>query len=139
MLHRQEGAYNLGVVLLLSMLIAGVAGVGLMSARYERNYFAEGLDKVRKLAGDSPAATVVESARGTLAQNDGKGDGKMRRCVIDGKTVISNIDCSDKNPTSKVIKIQDTKGFEAPKKPPEPPPEAAGQTATDKMIEKQLR
>jgi hypothetical protein len=135
MLQRQRGAYNLAVVAIVAVAVAGGMMAALMSVRQERNYFAEGVDRVRKLAGDSPAAAAVESARGTLAQNDGK----MRRCIIDGKTVISNVDCSDKNPTSKVIKIQETKGFEAPKKPAEPPPEAGQPTPTDKMIEKQLR
>lgn len=135
MLHRQRGAYNLAVVAILVLLLAGGAMVGLMSARYERNYFSEGMAKLRKTAGDSQAAVVAESARGALASNDGK----MRRCVIDGKTVISNTDCTDKNPTSKVIKIQDTKGFEAPKKPAEAPPAAGAPTMTDKMIEKATR
>lgn len=136
MLQRQRGAYNLYMVAILAALLAGAAMVGLMSVRYERNYFAEGVDKVRKLASDSPAAASFEAAKNTVAQS---GDGKMRRCVIDGKTVISNVDCSDKNPTSKVIKIQDTKGFEAPKLPVEPPPEAAERMTVEKIVEKQTR
>lgn len=136
MLHRQRGAYNLYMVAILSALFAGAALLGLMSVRYERNYFAEGVDKLRTLASGNPAASALEAATTTVAQS---GDGKLRRCVIDGKTVISNVECTEKNPTSKVIKIQDTKGFEAPKKPVEPKVDAAERMSVDKIVEKQVQ
>jgi hypothetical protein len=43
---------------------------------------------------------------------------EIRSCKINGKLVYSNVDCDDKNSTSKAVKIQDTAGFEAPKVPP---------------------
>lgn len=139
MLHRQRGAYNLYVVAILSMLLAAVAMVGLMSARNERNYFAEGLAKAGRLAGASPAGAALDSAKQAGASALGQGDGKLRKCVIDGKAVISNTECSEKNPTSKVIKIQDTKGFEAPRVPVEAPAALTSQPVLDKIIEKQLQ
>jgi hypothetical protein len=52
--------------------------------------------------------------------------------------VISNTECVDANPTSKDIKIQITRGVEAPKLPPPPPAEMDGhKKLVDKWIEKQ--
>ena len=135
MLHRQRGAFNLYWVAILSGGLAALAMAALFSMRQERNLFAEGAAKVSKMVSESPVAAPLDSAKAAVA---GK-DGQMRKCVINGKTVISNTDCVDQNPTSKVIKIQDTRGFEAPKKPVEPKNEGDGLSLRDKMIEKQLQ
>ena len=58
--------------------------------------------------------------------------GVLRKCVIDGKTVLSDVDCKD----GKVVKAIDTRGIEAPKPPKPDPAESAPRSATDKMIEK---
>ena len=134
MLHRQRGAFNLYAVGILSVLFAAAAMAALFSIRSERNLFAEGAGKAIKLAGDAPAA-VLEKARLSVATKDSK----LRKCIIDGKAVISNVDCRDKNPTSKDIEIRDTRGFEAPKKPVEKPAEATSDPMLEKVIEKQLR
>jgi hypothetical protein len=79
-----------------------------------------------KLAGDSAKAVVTDSA-----------GGQMRKCKIDGKVVVSNTACADQNKTTKVIKILDSRGFEAPPKPAKPPAEPGPDKIRDKMIEKQ--
>lgn len=135
MLHRQRGAYKLSHVALLSAGVAAVAMAALFSMRQERNLFAEGASKVGKLVSDSAAAAPIDSARAALSGTSGQ----MRKCVINGKAVISNTDCVDQNPTSKVIKIRDTKGFEAPKKPVEPKIEDDPNALRNKIIEKQLQ
>lgn len=135
MLHRQRGAYNLYHVALLSAGVAAVAMAALFSMRQERNLFAEGAAKVGKLVADSPLATPLDSAKAAVA---GK-DGQMRKCVINGKSVISNTDCEDRNPTSKVIKLRESKGFEAPRVPAEPKKEFDAKELRDKLIEKQLQ
>jgi hypothetical protein len=131
-LTRQRGAFNLYVVALLSLLLAAGAMAALFSLRSERNLFAEGAAKAGKLVGESPAA---EAARTAVSGNSGQ----MRSCLIHGKKVISNTDCTDQNKTSKVIQIHDSRGFEAPKKPAEPAAEPTSDKMVDKMIEKQLQ
>jgi hypothetical protein len=59
----------------------------------------------------------------------------LRKCLVDGKTVLSDVDCKD----GKVVKAIDTRGIEAPKVPKPDPAESAPQSATDKMIEKATR
>ncbi|HEY0061035.1 MAG TPA: hypothetical protein VGC21_02875 [Telluria sp.] len=136
MLDRQRGFVSLKMVLFGSMLVAGVAVLALMSMRNERNLFAEGAGKVGKMVGESRVAPVLDAAK-TAATG---ADSKMRKCVINGKTVISNTDCADDNATSRDIKIQVTRGVEAPKLPPPPPEENDPQKRLlDKMIEKQSR
>lgn len=136
MLKRQQGVLNLYWVAIGSALLAAVAMAALYSMRYERNLFAEAWAKV---AGGAPAQEVANAARKAVAAADpSKGDGAMRKCVVDGKTVISNSECAASNPTSKVIQIHDTRGFEAPKAPPPADSALTSNAATDKLIEKQL-
>ncbi|NHZ80042.1 DUF4124 domain-containing protein [Massilia sp. CCM 8695] len=135
----QEGAMSLFWVGTGSAVLAALAMAALFSMRYERNLFAEGAAKAGKMVGASPAGTVIDSARKTVNAVTGQGDGVMRKCIINGKTVISNTDCTPGNRTSKVIEIHDTKGFEAPKKPPVEKAAPGSSPTIDKMIEKHLR
>jgi hypothetical protein len=145
MLPRQRGYFNLYYVALFSAVIAALAMAALWSMRYERNLFAEGAAKVVKLFSDSPAQGVVDSARTAVADATGtpgapKSDGKMRKCTIDGKTVVSNTDCLDSNPTSKTMKLQITRGVVMPKEPPKPKEDGSGGVPMlDKVLEKQTR
>lgn len=126
-LHRQRGALNLYAVVFMAVLLAAAAMAALFSMRAERNLFAEGAAKFGKLAGESAKAATADSG------------GPMRKCVINGKTVVSNTECTDQNKSSKTIEIRDSRGFEAPKLPPPPPPEPGSDKIMDKMMEKQLQ
>lgn len=130
MLNRQRGLSLLGVAL-FSIVVAGVAMVALMSARYERNYFAEGWAKLTGKVADSPVADMVKGTTPAAAA-------VMRKCVIDGKTVISNVECSDKNPTSRDIKIHEQKGIESPKVAAPADSAPRSDPMLDKAIEKQM-
>ncbi|MBV6320278.1 DUF4124 domain-containing protein [Duganella sp. HSC-15S17] len=113
--------------------LAAIAMAFLMSARHERNFFTEGL---AKLTGQAPAAASASaSASATAVAAPAAPAGVLRKCVIDGKTVLSDVDCKD----GKVVKAIDTRGIEAPKVPKPDPADAAPQSATDKMIEKATR
>ncbi|MBC3870645.1 hypothetical protein [Undibacterium oligocarboniphilum] len=37
-----------------------------------------------------------------------------RKCIVHGKTVYSDTECTDSNPTSKNVKLHDTQGFVRP-------------------------
>ncbi len=142
MLNRQRGLSLLGVTL-FTIVIAGIAMVFLMGARYEHNYFAEGWTKITGKVADSPVADAVKGVAGQAAdapagaKAGAEAGGPMRKCVIDGKTVISNVDCKDKNPTSKDIKIYASKGIEAPKLPPPADSSPKSVPAIDEAIKKQ--
>ncbi|MDB5918783.1 MAG: hypothetical protein JWR40_3017 [Massilia sp.] len=137
LIERQRGALNLVWVAICSAALAAAAMAALWSMRLDRNLFAEGVSAV---AGAAPARAAIDAARGALAATAVPGAGAvMRKCVIDGKTVVSNTDCLDANRSTRTIKIHDTRGFEAPKLPVAPAPAATSDPLTDKIIEKQLR
>jgi hypothetical protein len=133
MAGRQRGALGLLRVAVFSAVLAAAAMAGIWSMRHERNLFAEGLDKV----GGAPAHEALEGARRALGSADTQG-GALRKCVIDGKLVVSNTDCKDSNRTSTAIAIHDSHGIEAPKQPVPAKAEPTSNPALDKMIEKQL-
>jgi hypothetical protein len=122
-------------VAIVAALVAAAAMAALWSMRSERNLFAEG---AAALTNAAPARQALDAARAAVSSSDGA-KGALRKCVIDGKTVVSNTECLDSNKTSKTIKIHDTRGFEAPKAPVAPAAGATSDPALDKIIEKQLR
>ncbi len=125
---RQRGALNLTTAGLISAVVAGVGMLAMMSMRSERNLFDEAAQKVRTTVGNHSA---VEAARQQLPGS------QLRKCVIKGKTVVSNEDCKDDNPSSRVIKIQSTRGVEAPRAPAPVVEQQGSDPGVDKMIEKQ--
>jgi hypothetical protein len=133
MADRQRGALSLLRVAVFSAVLAGAAMAAIWSMRHERNLFAEGLDQL----GGAPAQQALGSARRAIGSVDTQG-GALRKCVIDGKPVVSNTDCKDSNRTSKTIAIHDSHGIEAPKQPVPAKAEPTSNPALDKMIEKQL-
>lgn len=130
MYARQRGEISLWWLALLMAGFAAITMGALFSMRYERNLFVEGVSWLLKSSGGA-----VPQAQ----QAGAPGAGVMRKCVIDGKSVVSNVDCGERNPTSKTIAIHDTRGIEAPKAPAPAEPEAAAPTLRDKMIEKASR
>lgn len=106
-MKRQAGISLIAVAVIMGVLGA-VAAFALISMRHERNLFAEGLDKAKAKAAEVAAPAAAPPA-------------PMRKCVIHGKTVISNTECGGQG---KIIEIHDTRGIEAPKAAPqaaEPP------------------
>lgn len=135
MLNHQRGAINLYWVAILAAGMAALAMTALMSMRSERNLFAEGADKAKKMVADSPAQQVLQSARDSVTGTDSR----MKKCIIKGKTVISNTDCAQSNKTTKVIVIPEGNVANAVKAPKEPVAEPTSNPLTDKIIEKQLQ
>ena len=129
---RQRGELNLLWVAVFSGVLALAAITALMSMRNEKNYFAEALGK---LTGKAPDA-VKEMAGTAVAEPKA---GTLRKCVIDGKTVYSDTECSDKNPTSKAVVVQKTSGIESPKVPVSASASATSDPVLDKAIEKQMK
>lgn len=130
MLSKQRGLGLIQVAIVMASL-AAIAMAFLMSARHERNFFTEGLSK---LTGKAPPAASASTSAAAVAVPAAPA-GVLRKCVIDGKMVLSDVACPD----GKVVKAIDTRGIEAPKVPKPDPADAAPQSATDKMIEKATR
>jgi hypothetical protein len=127
-LKRQRGELNLLWVGVGSVVLAGAGMLAMMSMRTERNLFEEASAKVRTAVGSNAA---VEAARQNMPGS------QLRKCVINGKTVVSNTDCKEDNPTSRTIRIQSTRGVEAPRVPVPAKEERGSDPAVDKLIEKQ--
>jgi hypothetical protein len=85
------------------------------------------------VAGQVPVQHAIKAARQAAG-----GAGELRKCVVAGKTIVSNTDCADANPSSRRIEIIDPRGIDAPKAPPAPSPAPGSNPALDKIIEKQL-
>ena len=133
-LYCQRGTLNLYWVAILSAAIAALAMVALMSMRGERNLFAEGATKATSAFVDSGARKALQSASDSVTGTDTR----MKKCVIRGKTVISNMDCPDGNKSTRVIAIPEGNIANAVKAPVAPVGTATSDPAIDKMIEKQL-
>lgn len=127
-MRKRQSGFGLIQVAIIMASLAAVAMAFLMSARHERNFFTEGLARLTGKPAASATSATAPAAPPAPA-------GVLRKCVIDGKTVFSDVDCKD----GKVVKPIDTRGIEAPKTPKPDPAESAPQSATDKMIEKATR
>ena len=129
-------------VAILMATLAAIAMAAMMSMRSERNLFAEALGKV---TGRPPAAAqgaVAPGAAPNVAAQPVQPErpaGVLRKCVIDGKTVLSDVDCTDRNPTSSIVKVHETRGIESPKLPKPEAAAAGAPNMQDKMIEKATR
>lgn len=140
MRHKQRGIGLIQVAILMATL-AAIAMGAMMSMRAERNLFAEALGKLTghplpppKGAGGQPGTMPASAA--AAAAKPAVPAGVLRKCVIDGKTVLSDVDCTDANPTSRVVKVHETRGIESPKVPKPAPAESAPPTLQDKMADK---
>ena len=134
MLNHQRGALNLYWVAILSAGAAALAMAALMSMKNERNLFAEGAAKAQQAVSDSGARNALQSAADGVTGNDSR----MKKCIIRGKTVISNTDCPETNKTTKVIVIPEGNVSQSVKVPVAPAAQSTSTPAIDKMIEKQL-
>jgi hypothetical protein len=129
----QRGELSLFWAAVAVGVFALVCMVGLMSMRYERNYFMEAWKGFVK----TDAGQVLQKTQ-AVAGSAVKGDEPaMRKCMVDGKVTYSNVDCDNKG---QVVKIQHTAGIEAPKVPPAPAQQGEGKPGLqEKMIEKAIR
>jgi hypothetical protein len=139
-MHRYQRGLGLIQVAILMATLAAIAMAAMMSMRSERNLFAEALGK---LTGHPPAPVhgAAPDAAAQVAQpaQPARPAGVLRKCVIDGKTVFSDVECTDRNPTSAVVKVHATRGIESPKVPQPEPAADGAPTVQDKMIEKATR
>jgi hypothetical protein len=126
-LKKYQSGISLVAVAVVMGLLGALAAFALISMRQDRNLFADGLSMVGAKAAEAAAPVIAPVAPAA----------PMRKCVINGKTVISNTDCGE---NGKVIQIHDSRGIEPPKAPPKPAPqEVRPLGATDRAIEQATR
>lgn len=108
---RQRGLSLLWCAILMAVLAAGAMLV-LFSLRHERNLLTEIGSRVRQ---GGVVADVRQKVQGVAA---GAQPAAVRRCIVDGSVLYSNVDCDPKKSGSKAVRLHLTEGFEAPKAPP---------------------
>ncbi|GGB98607.1 DUF4124 domain-containing protein [Pseudoduganella buxea] len=123
-MRRRQAGLSLVAVALAMAALAALAMAALFSMRHERNLFAEGW---RKVAGPGAPAIAAQ------ASGPESSTAPLRKCTIDGRTVISNTECGHRG---KVIAIHDSHGIEAPKAPPAPAEPQQG--LREKMLERAM-
>ena len=145
-IKRQRGI-NLVWVSILSMCVAAAGMATLYTIRYGHLPFQETLSRWQssgKVIGNElkKATNMGDLHAPGLANEEGPPpvtvQTGVRRCLIDGKTVISNTECTDQNPTTKLMKLHDTQGFVHPK-PAQAEQSGSSDPGTDvrrKMIDK---
>jgi hypothetical protein len=132
----QKGELSLLWAAVIIGVLTLVAMVALMSARYERNYFAEAWKRVTK----TEAGQVLQQTQRATEKAVLQEAASIRKCVVDGKVVYSNVECDKGNPTSHKVQLHDTKGLEAPKVPVASAPDKEGAPSLrDKAIEKAVQ
>lgn len=128
----QRGELSLFWAAVVVGVVTLVAVGTLLSMRHERNLFGETWQRTKHTdAGQNLRQTAEQASRSESAA--------IRKCLVDGKTVYSNVECGTANPTTRKLELQDTKGIEAPKSPPVAQPLNAPETLQDKMIEKAVQ
>ena len=142
-LNRQRGELSLLSCALLFGLVALVAAIGLFSMRSERNFFAEAWSRAMHSTVGQSARQLQSAAANAVAATAVKSGAveatEIRKCMIDGKRVYSNVECSAKSPHSRKVDLHDSGGIEAPKAPPATEPEGKTPSIQDKMIDKATR
>ncbi len=121
MKYTKQRGLSLIAVAILSMLIAALGMGFLYYMRYGRLPMHDMWARFGKAA-----AVISNDVKETTGLPTGSSEGPgmrqaattsegVRRCTIDGKTVYSDTLCLDNNPTTKKIKLNDSKGMEPPK------------------------
>ena len=119
--RRQRGSINLWAVSILMMLLTLAGLVFLYTIRYGHLPMQDVWARWGKSA--NVISSELKNASGiSVIQSSGDGlrpaatvNGGIRQCTIQGKVVFSDTACTDNNPSTKEIKLQDNQGFAPPK------------------------
>ncbi len=140
--YHQSGLSLIAVAIIMALLAAGAMAT-LYAIRYDKN-------PIKEILGSKGVNQTINQAGQTLdkAQSDLTGkptaaavaadNAAIRKCIIDGKTVFSNVECPKSSPK---LKLHDTAGFAPPPKPAEESASSAASTtlqqqAMERAIEK---
>lgn len=105
----------------------------LLSMRYERNLFGEAWQRIKK--GD--AARSLQAR--VPDQMSASGATTIRKCLVGGKVMYSNVECQSADPGSSRVELRDTRGVEPPITPAASAPAEAPAALRDKMVEQAMQ
>ncbi|MFZ6780887.1 hypothetical protein ACO0LD_28975 [Undibacterium sp. Ji83W] len=121
MKYTKQRGISLIAVAIISMLVASLGMAFLYYMRYGHLPMQDMWARFGKAAAiigndvkDSTGLPTGISEGPGMRQAATTSEG-VRRCTIEGKTVYSDTLCVDTNPTTKKIKLNDSKGMEPPK------------------------
>ena len=139
MMHRQQGLSLIGVAIFMALLAATAMGA-LYWVRYERNPITDIMNGQVGKSAKAPLPGAIKPAPLAAVAPPPAPAGPIRKCVINGKTVYSDLECPQ---SGEKLKLHDNQGFAPPPKPvPEEDSNASAtvqQKAMDKAIEKATR
>ena len=133
----EKGTISLRWSVLLVVLVTLVSMVALISLRDERNLFAEAWTR---LTHSSAARTWTQKPQTAIGKVQRAIEGEpavVRKCVVKGVTLYSNVECGGKDARAHEIDLHYTQGIEPPKVA-ESPAAAARVTqndAVDKIVQ----
>jgi hypothetical protein len=115
---KQRGAINLVMVSFLMMVLTLAA----LSLLYYMRYGRVPLQDVWQRWSKSGEVVGNELKNMSGLGKDGAHSGKVatvddgiKRCTVNGKVLFSDVECSDNNPSTRAVKLYDSKGGEPPK------------------------
>lgn len=143
MTPQSQRGISLIAVSIIFMLIGLISMGALYTMRYGHLPMQETLNKWGKSADVigkelKNVSGISDSNAGNNGNANSAGSGMrnaatvnsgVKRCTINGKTVYSDIECTDHNPTTRELKLHDTQGFVQTK----PAQEQAGSDSTSEQ------
>jgi hypothetical protein len=113
--YRRQAGLSLVTVAVVMALLALAAMAMLYSMRFGKLPWQDAWDHWRG------NATVAEKLQGQLKEAVVPAtSAEVRRCVVGGKVVYSNVECGDRSTGSRAVALHDSRGIEAPKVAPAP-------------------
>jgi hypothetical protein len=128
----QHGELSLLWTAALVGLVALIGLCGLLSMRYERNLL---MDALSRFGGSQAVQQTRQAAESVVAAESGG----VRKCVVAGKTMYSNVDCDERNGSSRKVELHDPRGIEAPKLGFASASTEVAPSLQEQMIEKAVR
>jgi hypothetical protein len=105
---RERGELSLFWCVVLFALLSLIMMTWLMSFRYNRNLFVEAWDHVAGQATAQVGSTLKAAAEPAAAVAPGA---EVRKCVVNGKVLYSNVECGAENSTSRKVDVRPTEGM----------------------------
>ncbi|MFZ6655333.1 hypothetical protein [Undibacterium sp. TJN19] len=140
MSKQKQRGLSLIVVSLVSMSVAVIAMAFIYYLRNGHLPIPEFLQPffttANAVSKDLKNATGIGTSNGSGMREAATTAEGVRRCVIDGKTVYSDTLCTDKNPSTKKLKLNDAKGIEPPKSVASQEKEKTGEMSEEQMKQK---
>jgi len=131
----QRGISLIQVAIVMASL-AAIAMAALYGMRYGRNPLLDGLDQLSGHPAMQKTQQVLKDSGVSPSVSGSTPAGVLRKCVINGKTVFSDVECGGHG---QVVRVHETHGYEAPKVAAPDPAASAPPSVQDQAIEKATR